>query len=527
MTLNLSGKWKMESRTNFTLSGIATYIVLTVGVFLRFYHLFKIDFHHEPFRLGGLFVAFSEQIIQNGFRLPHTIPYYSLGGIPFAYPPLGFYVEAICLSLFPNRYILIANVLPPLISAISVVAVYLLLRWHYVGQEAYILAGTFAYAFLPPAFTNQIEAAGLAEAFGSLALVFFFYCVIRFHSVPVWRNAALIGFALGISILSSPGSAIGVAFLCGLVGLETFFKSKNIVQSIGQTSVLFLTGALVSAPYWATVMLNHGRGIFIAPVLAQYNGGGHLGYFQALAESLLKFMVVQDGAAFFWNLLIFLGILWHISQGKWALPLAFLALFSIPREAVWLIALPAALLFAHGFVDVLLNLMPPSTVMGGQWKGRVYLSFLVIVGFGMAFQAFTISDALVADRQWKITADQIRLVKDARALIPANAKVLVMGNDALLEWSPYLLQREVINTKFGLEWKPGDLQAIALLNGNISEAKTWDEVQNAVVRFTGGQPVYVLSEDKKLLTALNRNSTVPFRLKVETPAIQLGVLGAP
>ena len=145
----------------------------------------------------------------------------------------------------------------------------------------------------------------------------------------------------------------------------------------------------------------------------------------------------------------------------------------------------------------------------------------------MIFQAFSISDALVADKQWKITSEQIELVEDARSLIPANAKVLVLGNDALLEWSPYLLQREVINTKFGLEWQPGELQVVTLLNKSISEAKTWDDVLKAITKFTNNQTVYILSADKKLLTALNRNSTVPFKLKIESSAIQLGYLGTP
>jgi len=518
----------MKDKIKIVSPRAATNVILLAGIFLRFHHLFKIDFRYEPFRLGGLFVAFAEQIIQNGFRLPNLIPFYSEDGIPFAYPPLGFYVEAILLSLFPNNHILIANLLPPVISALSLIGVFLLLRWHYREQETYILTGTFAYAFLPLAFTNQIEAAGLAEAFGSWALVFFFYTVIRFRSMPNWKNAVLTGVALGISFLSSPGSAIGVSLLSCLVVLETLLKNKFSLQAVGQVFVVVMTGMLLSMPYWATVMSFHGRGIFFFPILAQYSSAEEPNFFRVFFQNLLSFAVVQDGSAFFWNLVIFLGMLWQVLYGKFSLPLSFLVLFAIPREGVWLTALPAALLFAHEFGDVILGLLHPAldaTKPAPRWGFTLLI--IVFIGCWMAFQSFSVSDALVADRQWKITPEQIKLVEDSRLLIPADAKVLIIGNDALLEWSPYLLRREVINTKFGLEWKPERLQSVTLLNKRISEAQTWDDVLKAVTEFNGYQKVYVLSSEKKLLTALSRSSTVSFKLKIETPVIQLGILSMP
>ena len=510
-----------------TYQRVAVIAFLIVGIFLRFYHLFKIDFQHEPFRLGGLFLAFADQIIKNEFRLPKTIPFYSEGGIPFAYPPFGFYVEAIFLNLFPNHRILIANLLPPVVSALALIGAFLFLRWYYHEQGSHILAGTFAYAFLPLAFTNQIEAAGLAESFGSLALVIFFYCVARFRNLPNWKNAALAGGALGICVLSSPGSAIGASFLSCLVGLETLLKNRFNMPAIGQVCIVAVTGMIVAMPYWAAVMSYHGRGLFLYPILAQYDGVQEQSFFQVFVQTLMNFSVVQDGSAFFWSLAIFLGWLWQISRGQFVLPITFLALLGVPREGIWLTALPASMLFAHGFVDVLLGSMRPASETTKGAKSSAFVSLVVLIGFVMAFQSFAVSEALIADQQWKITPEQIEMVEGSRSLIPEDAKVLVIGNDALLEWSPYLLQHEVINTKFGLEWKPGLSQSVALLNRRISDAQTWDEVLQAVIKFNGSQRVYVLSSEKKLLTKLNLNSSVPFNLKIETPAIQLGILGKP
>jgi len=73
--------------------------IMLVGAGLRLYPLiiFPLD---EPFRLSGLFYEFSRQIVLNNFAFPETIPYYSAEGIPFAYPPLSFYVQAILIHLF-------------------------------------------------------------------------------------------------------------------------------------------------------------------------------------------------------------------------------------------------------------------------------------------------------------------------------------------------------------------------------------------------------------------------------------------
>jgi len=275
-------------------------------------------------------------------------------------------------------------------------------------------------------------------------------------------------------------------------------------------------------------MYYHGKGIFILPVLAQYNGAAaKQSFFLVMVQNIMNFGAVQDGSVFFWNLVIFLGILWHVSQGKFAMPLAFLVLFTVPREGVWLLALPAVFLFAHGVVNVLLSLIQSASITISRWKELGYISLVVFLGCLMAFQSFSVSDALVADKQWQITAEQVKLVEQARLLIPPGGEVLVLGNDALREWSPYLLQREVINTKFGLEWKPVEQQAVTLLNDQIFAAQTWDSIYKAVTGFDHLTTVYVLSADKKLLTALNRNSTMSFKLKVETSAMQLGILGEP
>jgi hypothetical protein len=60
--------------------------VFALGIGLRVVHLFFVDLEY-PFQYGGLFLEFANQIRAEEYALPATIPFYTDGGIPYAYPP--------------------------------------------------------------------------------------------------------------------------------------------------------------------------------------------------------------------------------------------------------------------------------------------------------------------------------------------------------------------------------------------------------------------------------------------------------
>jgi hypothetical protein len=503
-------------------------LVLAGGLFLRVFHLFQFDFWHEPYRLGGLFVAFAEAILQNGFAMPAHIPYYSLGGLPFAYPPLGFYVEALLLALFPGRQIAIANLLPPVLAALGLLAGYFLLRKAWPQDRLRALVALFAFAFLPNAFTQQVEAGGLAEAAGTLALIGFFAAAGRYRQRPALDTAAVTGVALALCVLTSPGAAIGAAALAVLLGAETLLKARFSRAALFATGLAAATGLALSAPYWLTVMLRYGRGFFILPVLGQYQSGGKTPFFAEILQNLVDFRVVSMDGAFIWNLAIGLGLLWLVFKGCPALPLAFLTLFSIPREGVWLVSIPAALLFAYGVADVLV----PLAQSAWENAGRVQKAFggfvLALVLVGLVVQPFFLVNALVADQQWKLSPAQVAGLEQARVVIPPEARVLILGNDAAIEWGPYLLQREVLNTKYGLEWQPEKLARVNRLNSVLGDAQNWESVWDAVSEMDDFRAVYVVSTQKKTFSALNSSgNSIPFTMKLETADAQVGLLGTP
>lgn len=514
-------------------SSLAAALILIVGVAIRCTHLFLIDLIHEPFRLGGLFVTFADEIASRNFQLPVTIPYYSSGGIPFAYPPLGFYVEAVLLQIFPGQIFAVANLLPPLVSILALgVAARFFYHWAGgCGANGAIrsLSALGAYALLPNAFYNQIDAAGLAEAFGSLALVIYFALLFAYQQSRDLKSALYAGLGLALCVLSSPGSAIGGAFISLALVLDTLISLRwsQGMQPYLQLFWIGLTGFALSAPYWLPVLLNHGLGIFVTPVGMQYEESGQASFLGKLQGSWFTYSVLQQDGVFFWSIAILLGIGWLVWKRKLFLPLAFLALFSIPRENAWVTAFPAALLIAHGLSDVLVPSIKSMSVSNLLTRTAAMWAAFGLIVFSLMLQSFELVNLQMRDQNWKLKAAQVEGLRRARELIPPSAQVIVLGNGGLREWAPYLLQREVLNTEFGLEWQPAEYRQIISANKALEEAESWERISEAVRSLTNQKQIYVILDPNHLPPGLDVEDHGPFLVKMNSSDLQVGSLELP
>jgi len=513
----------MSNKTSFFAA-----LILLIGTAIRCTHLFLIDFIHEPFRLGGLFIAFADEIASNHFQLPVTIPYYSAGGIPFAYPPLGFYVEAVLLKIFPDQIFAIANILPPLVSILALgLAAYFFHRWA-GGWDLRSLSALIAYAFLPNAFYNQIEAAGLAEAFGSLALIVYFILIFGYQEKSDWMHAVYAGLGLALCVLASPGSALGGALISVVLALDVLIStrwSQRFQPYLHLLCIAFI-GIALSAPYWLSVGRNHGMNIFFTPVGMQYEVNGETSLLGKLQYSWFTYSATQLDGVYFWSIAILLGIGWLLWKRKFLLPLAFLILFSVPRENAWLTAFPAAMLVAYGVTDVLAPRVKSFSAFTPFIRIRIVLMASVLIIFSMILQAFELVNVQVTNENWKLEPAKIEDLRRAREIIPASAPVIVLGNGGLREWSPYLLQREVLNTEFGLEWQPEEYHQIMATNAALEETRNWQDVVD-VIQLPGEQKQVYLIVDPTQLPAGFETADGPFLVKMETPALQVGILEIP
>ena len=508
---------------------LAAILILLIGAAIRCTHLFLIDLTREPFRLGGLFIAFADEIAAHNFRYPIHISYYSAGGIPFAYPPLGFYVEAVLLKLFPGQIFAIANLLPPVVS---ILALFLAARFFYRwagGWNLRSLSALAAYALLPNAFYNQIEAAGLAEAFGSLALVVYFELLFAYQAARSFKTAFFAGLGLALCVLSAPGSALGAALISIVVVFDTLVTVRwtESTRPYLQLFCIGVTGLAFSAPYWLSVSLHHGPGIFFTPIGMQYELSGQATFLRRLRANWFTYSAIQLDGVYFWSIAILLGVGWLIWKRHYFLPLALLALFSIPRENAWVMAFPAALLIAHGVADLLIPTIKSLPVFTLVSRTRIMWVVFGLILYSMASYAFDLVDLQVQNEYWKIKPVQIEALYEAREIIPPFGQVIVIGNPGLREWAPYLLQREVLNTEFGLEWEPDEYHQIIAVNQAFEDAKNWQDVANAARLLTDQKQVYVILDPNHLPTGLEIADPSPLLVKMKADEIQVGILEIP
>jgi hypothetical protein len=478
-------------------------VILALGILMRILHLFFISFD-APFHLGGLYYEFSHQIILNHFALPSNIPYYSPGGIPFAYPPLSFYLQAVVIKLFSPPLFVTVDLLPPLLAALSVPVFYWMIV-QLIEDHQIQAASLLAFALMPSAFVNQIEGAGLAEACGTLTLLGFLGLLFRFEKAPRLSTSLLAGVMLGLCLLSSPGSAYGAVILSVLYFLKELWKNLK-KRSYGSTALLFLTGLtglIVSTPYWLTIILHHDLGIFMNAFLSQHAGGAIINQIRYMITfkpaDMILFVSDEGTYGFLFDWLILAGLIWAMLNKKVYYVVIFFTLWLVPRLGSWLVAIPGALLAGFGLVYLVWPLFQ-KTFSSQKVNERPPLApgvfLLILVMLLIASPLLAVHDMLNRV-EVKFTPVEAVTLYQEQAAIPENAHVLIAGNGALREWAPALLEREVLNCQFGLEWKPADLEKVYLIN----EALDGDDLAKAMAiihAYTGDTMVWLVGDPSQV-----------------------------
>ena len=135
-----------------------------------------------PVNDGGLFVAMTRAIEDAGWSLPLTISWNG-SELPFAYPPLGFYLSGGLSSLFGLELTDVFRWLPLVASALVVPAVFLLAR-ELLRSDAGALVAALAYALAPVSYVWLVQGGGVTRAPGMLLAVLTIWQVVRLVRVP-------------------------------------------------------------------------------------------------------------------------------------------------------------------------------------------------------------------------------------------------------------------------------------------------------------------------------------------------------
>jgi hypothetical protein len=306
------------------------------------------------------------------------------------------------------------------------------------------------------------------------------------------KNSILAGLALGGCVLTSPGSAYGATLFSFLLFIWQSIKclKTRTFKPMAYLILVGIIGLAISAPYWLSVMRNHGSDFFITPFLGQHRSS-ESSYQQI--TSILSFQPSGVYLGFIWNWIILAGLFWAALNRQFLVLVNFWIFWLIPREGPWLVAIPGAILAGMGIVNILIPLLKDAfqkvTKDQPLLAPGVLITLLVL---GIFANTLITIHAFIASAEWYLDRSQISSLERFHNEIPREARVIVVGNIGLAEWAPALLQREVLNIEYGLEWQPDELWKVRAINSALEE-ENWGLVIPEIKEYSQDKQIYLVA----------------------------------
>jgi hypothetical protein len=435
---------------------IAVVLAVVLGIAVRAYHVMSQDF---PLNDGGLFYTMVRDLQAAHYHLP-AFTSYNDAGIPYGYSPLGFYLAAILDNWTPLSLIQIFRWLPLVTTALIVVAFADLARTLLASRTA-VVTSILAFGLLPRSFIWMLMGGGLTRSLGFLFALITLRLLYSYYTSRRWSYVPWIALAAGLTVLSHLGTAPFVAF-SGILLLIAYGRRR---QALLGSVVAAAGAALLSAPWWLTVLKVHGPG----PFLAANATGGSIFRSLSLADTVVTLAQLGLGTAeavlAVIGMLGALGFFYSLTMKDWLLPAWWIAIVTLDaRQGSTFSTVPIALLAGVAVAHVLLPAMrriPVTTLRQSPgragWTPEFVLGLFLVFATASAFVrtpvpgGMTDMGALTADELEAMSWVAEETAPDARFLIVAGTPWEI---DRTSEWLPALANRKSVATVQGFEWRP-------------------------------------------------------------------------
>lgn len=393
---------------------------------------------------AGLYAAIAEAIVANGYAPPTSIDGYTAGGVPFAYPPLQFYVLAVLLDLGADPVVL-ARLLPPVaVVAVSVPA-YLLGR-DLTGSRPGGAAAAAALALNPQVLQWHVSAGGVVRGFAFLYAVTSVYAGYRAQATGSRRALAVAAAAFGLTVLTHPTYTLFAVAGHVVLWVALDRSPTGLLRGLA----VGLGGAALAAPWLAWAVATHGPTVFAA---AAGTHGGIGGGADALLGGLSAYTLVPLAAA------AYLLARRRLLLPLWAVVAQLLFrqprfLYAVGAFALAAVAVDLAGRFPERRVPTLPAAVAGRSLPTGRNGGRAALAAgALVAATAVGGAALGAEMTLTADPSTPEFLDDADL--DAMAWVeaetPSDATFVVAGDAA--EWFPLLTDRTILIGPWGVEWR--------------------------------------------------------------------------
>ena len=420
-------------------------LAILIGGTIRMAQVLRLDY---PINDGGLFYTMTLELQANDYHLPETSAYNRLG-IPYAYPPLGFYLAGLLADLTGWSLLDIFRLLPAILSVLTIPAFYLLAR-DLTGSETTLSLAVLIFALLPATFDWPIMGGGITRAPGLLFSMLTLFGIYRLYTRQGFRYVFWTSVLAAATVLSHPEDALHTA--ASALVLWWFF-GRNKTRVWKSLAVAGLT-LLLTSPWWVSVLAAHG----ISPFLTAASTGWHS---TEAAFSFLGFNLTNETGLQTMGVLALIGLFISLAQRKFFLPIWMLVIFiSEPRSAPLFMTPALALLGALALEEIqfLLARLEGRKIPPGEmhaFAGIISKIFLAILLVQWILSSFTLT--LIESATLTLTKADTQAFTWVRGNTPLESRFLVLTGqqpftDPVSEWFPALTGRVSVATEQGHEW---------------------------------------------------------------------------
>jgi hypothetical protein len=429
------------------------FLILTVffGLSVRLFPLLKTNF---PLVDGGMFYTMIKDLEGSHFALP-VFTTYNHAKIPFAYPPLAFYIAGLANTITGISLLDIIKWLPVIISILTLPFFYYFAR-QILNSEPKAALATLIFALTPNSYWWDIVGGGLTRSIGTL-----FFITTAISAYKMYREkktAWVIGtiFSGAFVVLSHLAWALQSVVV---IALLWFFWGRN-KRGITNSVIVALGVLLLTLPWWVTILRYHGIETFF--LAGQVTNPRWLFWTILFALSFTgEYTTVIAAFAL-------IGLFIHLAKKEFFFPTwAIACLIADPRGGIPAAIFPFAILamsaITDGIAPRLLDTKTNDEENSDSWTrslntqvGRLFFGFFIIL---FLYNAYNVSNTLSYQALGKEELEAINWVKSNTNTTDQFLILDEQGNPLLspfTEWFPALADRRSIATLQGTEWLGGD-----------------------------------------------------------------------
>lgn len=403
--------------------------------------------HPYPAYAAGLFLVMAEQVSAHDYGLPTTIPYYTETGVPFAYPPLMFYVTAAVHDLTGVSWLAFARYLPGLAVVAYLVPYYGIAR-EFLGTPRRAGLATVLFATTPTVLRWHLSAGGFVRAVAMLLALAGVYAGLELFRERDRRWLAPAVVLFGLTVLTHPTYTV----FFGLSYLLLYACYDRSRRGLLAGAAVAAGGLALASPWWLAVIARHGVDIFLTASGTHSGLGGGLWRLAVKLGYGLDDLNVESAV----YVAAYLGGLYALVRGRYVLPAwAVASSYVIGKNRFLFVA--GSMLSAAFVFDAVMPTLRDRFERPRRQDAVVVATVVVVVLAASAVGVLYAASALrvahtdsPSQPQSMDQHDRAAMAWAAGHTAPDDAFV-VLGDPG--EWLPLYAERTILLGPWGWEWK--------------------------------------------------------------------------